>query len=72
MAEGLKELNSTVDNEVGTFSCTAEEQNGNVVLTIKKVYKKPVNSKDKWPLMLAFVDAAYNNSFRYILLKPKN
>jgi hypothetical protein len=71
-AEGLKELNTSVDNEAGTFSCTAEEQNGTVVLNIKKIYKKPINLKDKWPLMLAFVDAAYNSSFRYILLKPNH
>lgn len=69
--DGIKELNSKVDNEAGTFSCTAEEQAGTVVLNIKKVYKKANTSKDKWPEMLAFIDAAYNNQFRYILLKPK-
>lgn len=71
-AEGIKELKTSVDNETGTYTCDAEDVNGNVVLKIKKIYKKADNPKDKWPSMLAFIDAAYNNSFKYILLKPKN
>ena len=72
VVEGVKELNSTVDNEAGTYTCVAEEQNGTVILKIKKVYKKANSTKDKWPSMLAFIDAAYNNSFKYLLLKVKN
>ena len=72
VVEGVKELNSTVDNEAGTYTCGAEEQNGTVILKIKKVYKKANSTKDKWPSMLAFIDAAYNNSFKYLLLKVKN
>ena len=71
-AEGVKELNFSVDNEAGTYTSAAEEANGTVVLKIKKVYKKSNTTKDKWPMMLAFIDAAYNNSFKYLLLKPKN
>jgi hypothetical protein len=70
--EGVKELKTNIDNETGTFNCDGEEQNGMVVLKIKKIYKKANNSKDKWPSMLAFIDAAYNSSFKYLLLKPKN
>jgi hypothetical protein len=69
---GLNELNTKVDNEAGSYSCTAEEKNGFVVVKISKVYKKSDLTKDKWNEMLAFVDAAYNTSFKYILLKPKN
>jgi len=71
-AEGVKELNTSVDNETGTYTAAAEELNGTVILKIKKVYKKANNTKDKWPSMLAFIDAAYNNSFKYLLLIPKN
>lgn len=70
--EGVKELKTSVDNETGTYTCDAEETNGTVILKIKKIYKNSNNSKDKWNSMLAFIDAAYNNSFKYILLKPKN
>ncbi len=70
--EGVKELNTNIDNETGTFNCTAEEKNGTVVINIKKIYKNANTSKDKWPAMLEFIDAAYNSSFKYLLLKPKN
>jgi hypothetical protein len=70
--DGLKELNADVSNETGTYACQAEEANGNIVIKIKKVYKEAVYPKSKWNEMLKFVDAAYNNSFKYILLKPKS
>ncbi len=69
--EGVKELATEVTNETGTYATTAEEKNGMVVIKVKKIYKKANFGKDKWAEMLAFVDAAYNNSFKYILLKPK-
>ena len=50
----------------------AEESNGAIVIKINKVYKKANLPKEKWNDMLAFVDAAYGNSYKYILLKPKN
>jgi hypothetical protein len=70
--EGINELNTTVENEAGKFSCEAKEEGGNVLVKIAKIYKKADVPKDKWKDMLAFIDASYNNSFRYILLKPKN
>jgi hypothetical protein len=71
-AEGLKELATEVTNETGTYASTADQKDGVVTIKIKKLYKKANISKDKWQDMLAFIDAAYNNSFKYILLKPKN
>ncbi len=71
-AEGLKELATEVTNETGTYASTADQKDGVVTIKIKKLYKKANVSKDKWQDMLAFIDAAYNNSFKYILLKPKN
>jgi Domain of Unknown Function with PDB structure (DUF3857) len=69
--EGLTELNKSVDNETGTFSIKAKEENGSVVIDIQKVYKARRISKEKWNEMLAFIDAAYNSTFKYVLLKPK-
>jgi len=71
-AAGVKELNTDVENETGKFSCEAKEEAGNVVMKITKVYKKANIAKDKWKDMLAFIDAAYNTSYKYILLKPKS
>jgi hypothetical protein len=68
--EGLNEMTTTIENEIGTYKCTAVQANGTATIEIKKVYKKPSFSKDKWNEMLAFVDAAYNTSFKNLLLKP--
>jgi hypothetical protein len=69
--KGLKEMNKTVDNEAGKFVCEAKEENGNVIIFITKVYKKKDMPRENWDDMLAFVDAAYNTTFKYILLQPK-
>jgi hypothetical protein len=71
-AEGLKELALEIDNEAGRFVSVAEQKEDTVVITITKTYKKANVEKEKWQNMLAFVDAAYNNSYKYILLKPQN
>ncbi len=70
-AEGLKEMAVEVTNETGTYAAVADEANGTISIKIKKIYKQANMPKEKWQDMLGFVDAAYNNSFKYILLKPK-
>jgi hypothetical protein len=69
--KGLTELNSSVDNETGSFALSAKEDAGEVVIKITKVYKQKNIPKNKWQDMLSFIDAAYNSSFKYILLTPK-
>ncbi|HTE10429.1 MAG TPA: hypothetical protein VK645_05650 [Chitinophagaceae bacterium] len=71
-AYGLNELNTNIENETGRFSCEAKEEAGNIVLKMTKTYKQSNIAKDKWKSMLSFIDAAYNTSYKYILLKPKN
>jgi hypothetical protein len=68
--EGLKELATTIDNEIGTYKCNATQVNGTATIEIRKIYKKATFTKDKWNDMLAFIDAAYNTSFKNLLLKP--
>lgn len=70
-AEGLTDINKSVDNETGSFSLNAKEENGFVVISISKIYKQKNIAKDKWQDMLSFIDAAYNSSYKYILLTPK-
>lgn len=70
-AEGLTELNKSIDNETGLFTLVAKEENGLIVLDIKKTYKQKEVPAAKWNDMLAFIDAAYNSTFKYILLTPK-
>jgi hypothetical protein len=69
--EGVTELNTTIDNEVGQFTSIAVEKDGKVVINISKTYKKDIYPKAKWNDMLAFADMAYNYSYKYLVLKPK-
>jgi len=68
--EGLDELATNVDNEIGTYKCSASQANGTATIEVRKIYKKATFTKNKWNEMLAFVDAAYNTSFKNLLLKP--
>jgi hypothetical protein len=70
-AEGIKEMATEITNDAGTYAAVAEESAGTIIIKIKKIYKQANMTKDKWQDMQKFVDGAYNNSFKYILLKPK-
>jgi hypothetical protein len=70
--EGFDNLNSKVDNETGSFTTTAKVDGNTLILEIEKLYKQKNVSKDKWPQMLEFIDAAYNFTHKYVLLKPLN
>ena len=70
-AEGIKEMAFEVTNETGTYAAVADQVDNIISIKIKKIYKQANMPKDKWQDMQKFVDAAYNNSFKYILLKPK-
>jgi hypothetical protein len=70
-AQGLTEINKSIDNETGAFSLTAKEEAGQVVINITKIYKQKNIPKNKWQDMLAFIEATYNSTYRYILLTPK-
>lgn len=69
---GLQELEQNIENDAGLYKCMAEEKDGTVILNITKAYKKANLPKEKWTEMMGFIDMAYNNTFRYILLQPKN
>jgi hypothetical protein len=68
--EGIEGLKTNVDNEAGAFISTATINDNTLTIDIQKIYKQKNISKDKWQLMLDFVDAAYNYSQKLILLKP--
>jgi hypothetical protein len=70
-AQGLTEINKSIDNETGAFSLTAKEEAGQVVINITKIYKQKNIPKNKWQDMLSFIEATYNSTYRYILLTPK-
>ncbi len=68
---GLQSLNSTVDNEVGSFTTIAKVEGNQLKISAKKVYKQMIVKKEDWKKMLAFLDAAFNYSQKKILLKKQ-
>jgi hypothetical protein len=69
--EGLKSLEANVDNEAGNFICTTALANDTATIKIIKSYKLLQVPKEKWSLLVAFTDAAYNFTQKLVLLKPK-
>lgn len=68
-AKGLEDVNMKVDNEVGLFECVAVQEGNKIKLTTTKNYKKSEFSADKWPLMVEFLEAAYEQSQKKVILK---
>ena len=66
---GLEDLQQNVDNATGSFVSTAAIQNGTLVITTTKTYKQARITKDNWPDMLKWIDAAYNFGQKKILLR---
>lgn len=70
-AEGLEELVLSVDNESGSFVSTAKQEDGKLLITTTKIYKKNFDRKEAWPNYVAFLEAAYKFSQSKIVLKKK-
>jgi len=66
---GLAELNQLVENETGIFKSEAKFENGTVIVNAVKTYKQNIVSKDDWPKMLEWIDAASNFCQQKILLR---
>jgi hypothetical protein len=69
--EGLQELNSSVDNESGSFISTAKVEENKLVITTKKLYKKNFDKKESWSNYIAFLEPAYKFSQAKVVLKKK-
>ena len=69
--EGLQDLNISVDNESGAFISTAKLEEGKLIVTTKKVYKKNFDKKELWPNYIAFLEPAYKFSQAKVVLKKK-
>lgn len=67
--ENLKELETNIDNEAGTFSSSAKMDGSKLIVTTTKIYKTNFSTKDKWSLWTNFLETAYNFSQKKIILK---
>jgi hypothetical protein len=66
---GLEDLQQNIDNATGSFVSTATVQNGTLIINTVKTYKQARITKDNWPDMLKWIDAAYNFEQKKILLR---
>lgn len=70
-ADGLQELNTSVDNESGSFVSTVTTDGDKLIITTRKIYKKNFDKKEMWPNYVAFLEPAYKFSQLKIVLKKK-
>lgn len=68
-AVGIQSLNTTLDNEVGTFAVQASVEGNTLNILVKKHYKNATVKKEDWPKLVAMLDAAFNFSQKKVLLK---
>lgn len=67
--QGLEKLNNQVENSTGGFVSTAKVEGDKLIIESKKYYSSNFQKKEDWPMMVAFLDAAYNFTQQQILLK---
>ncbi|GGG51067.1 hypothetical protein [Bizionia arctica] len=66
---GLDKLNKSVDNKTGAFISTATIEGNQLIITTTKQYKNNYENGADWPLMIAFLDEAFQFTNEKILLK---
>lgn len=70
-AEGLQDLNVSIDNESGAFISTAKVEGDKMIINTRKIYKKNFDKKEMWPNYVAFLEAGYKFSQAKVVLKKK-
>lgn len=69
--EGVQDLNTSVENESGSFVTTAKVEDNKLYITARKIYKKSFDRKEAWPSYVAFLEPAYKFSQAKVVLKKK-
>lgn len=67
--KGAEELNKTVGNETGSFTCTSANNAGSVKIKMVIEYAHNFEKAEKWPKILELTDAFYNSSVKKLLLE---
>ncbi len=67
--KGLEDLNNTVTNATGSFSCEAVATGNLITIKIKRVYHHAFEKAEDWPLMLEHLDATATFNGQKILLE---
>ena len=69
--ESLESLNTSVDNETGSFISVAKLEGNQLIIEAHKAYKNSFEPKENWTKMLEFLEAAYQFSQQKVVLKKK-
>lgn len=72
IVKGIDGLNKRIDNECGSFASVAKVENNTIYFEVKKVYKNKNFESNKWPQLMAVLDAAYNFSQAKLILRKNN
>lgn len=66
-----KDLDIVVDNECCSFKASTVQNDNTFIIKIEKAFKHGMDPKDKWPLYMEMLDAAYAFSQKKIILKKQ-
>lgn len=69
--KNLEDLNTSIDNDVASFSCTATVVNGHLKLNTSKLYKMAIVPKEQFTDLTDMVTAAYAFSRKNVVLAKK-
>ncbi|MCX7548624.1 hypothetical protein OS188_11745 [Xanthomarina sp. F1114] len=66
---GLEKLNKSIENKTGAFISSATIEGNQIIITTTKQYKNNYEDNADWPLMMEFLDEAFQFTNEKILLK---
>ena len=67
--QGVDKLNKTLENDCGSVITSAKVQGGQLMVHFKRIYKHDQELADKWPQLLAIIDASTDFADQKVLLK---
>lgn len=66
-----KDLEIVIDNECCSFKASTVQNDNTFIIKIEKAFKHGMDPKDKWPLYMEVLDAAYDFSQKKIIMKKQ-
>lgn len=67
--QGVDKLNKTLNNDCGSVTTSAQVQGQQLMVHFRRIYKHDQETADKWPQLLAIIDAATDFADQKVLLK---
>jgi hypothetical protein len=67
--QGVDKLNKALNNDCGSVTTSAQVQGRQLTVHFRRIYKHDQEAADKWPQLLAIIDAATDFADQKVLLK---